>query len=118
MGEDTSRIYLDEHGEEYATVDAHLYAKIIALGPWYIHAARKCLYVRSWRSGYKREYLHHVVQHLLGRRRPSPDHVVRHLNGDTFLNTGTNLRWGTKSKNARDAPYVERVKTVEEQPKD
>lgn len=102
------RLYLDKNGDEYATVDASLYAKIVALGPWYIHAARKCLYVRSWRSGHRREYLHHVVQRLLGRRRPSEEHVVRHLNGDTFVNTGGNLRWGTKSKNRKDVPYVER----------
>jgi hypothetical protein len=93
---------------EWALVDADLFPRLLSLGPWYAHKARKCTYVRSWRAGHKREYLHAAVQRMRRRRRPSEDHVVRHLSGDTFDNTDANLRWGSKRKNQGDTPYRER----------
>lgn len=100
-------IYLDS--TRFTVVDAHLYDAIVARtgGRLYVHKSRKCLYVRSWLAGHAREYLHHIVQDLMKRRRPSEHHVVRHLSGNTFDNRGCNLRWGTKGKNVRDVPYVE-----------
>jgi len=94
-------------GEEFAVVDRDLFPRLIE-ERWYLHKARKCLYVRSWSARHARTYLHHAVQRLLKRRRPSPNHVVRHLNGNTFDCRGSNLRWGTRTTNSRCAPYVER----------
>lgn len=34
--------------------------------------------------------------------RPSPDHVVRHLNGNNTDNRAENLAWGTKTENQAD----------------
>lgn len=95
--------------DRFTVVDVTLYEAIMSRtrGRLYIHKARKCLYVRSWMNGHKREYLHHIVQDLMRRRRPSEEHVVRHISGNTFDNRACNLRWGTKKKNAKDAPYVE-----------
>ncbi len=104
-----ARVHVREPGrdEAWALVDGDLYAEIVKR-KWYAHKARKGVYVRSWDRSHKREYLHHLVQRLRRRRRPSKDHVVRHLSGDTFDNTDTNLRWGTKKANQRDAAYKER----------
>lgn len=33
---------------------------------------------------------------------PTPDHEVRHLNGDPLDNHAENLRWGTVAENAAD----------------
>lgn len=96
-----------EGSDRWALVDADLYSRVIAAGPWYAHRSRKATYVRSWRKGHRREYLHALVQRLRRRRRPTEDHVVRHLSGDTFDCSSANLRWGTRRRNVRDAPYRE-----------
>ncbi len=98
-------LFVRNSGERFALVDADLFSKVLAMGPWYAHKARKCVYVRSWKAGHKREYLHAVVQRLRRRRKPSDDHVVRHRSGDTFDNTDANLRWGSRKANQRDVPY-------------
>lgn len=98
-------LYVKGDTNKEALVDADLFAKLTAMGPWYIHQARKCTYVRNWQAGHKREYLHAVVQRLRRRKKPSDEHVVRHLSGDTFDNTDRNLRWGTRKKNLKDKPY-------------
>ena len=85
-------------------VDSDLYP-ILVKRKWYVHRARKCDYVRSWDAGHKRVYLHHEVQRLRRRRKPSNEHVVMHRSGDTFDNTAANLRWGTRAKNLKDRPY-------------
>lgn len=100
-------LYLDNTGEVFAIVDRDLFSEIyMEHGPWYIHKARKGLYVRSWGAGHVREYLHALVQRLRKRRRPSEQHVVRHLSGNTMDNRDRNLRWGTRKTNAKCAPYV------------
>lgn len=91
-------------GGRWALVPADLYPALIKHA-WYAHVARKCVYVRSWKMGHRREYLHHAVKRLRRRRKPTKDHVVRHLSGDTFDNTDENLRWGTRKRNLRDVPY-------------
>jgi hypothetical protein len=103
-----ARLFVRGGGEEaWALVPADLYPELVKK-TWYVHAARKCVYVRSWDSGHKREYLHHAVKRLRRRRQPTKDHVVRHLSGDTFDNTDRNLRWGTRRRNLKDKPYATR----------
>lgn len=42
-----------------------------------------------------------VAREFLGPR-PSPEHVVRHLNGDKTDNRAVNLAWGTAKENSMD----------------
>lgn len=89
----------------FAIVDADLYP-ILVRRRWYLHKARKVTYVRSYSSnGWgEPEYLHHAVKRLRRRRRPTPNHVVRHLSGNTLDNRGRRLRWGTRRANHYCAP--------------
>lgn len=49
----------------------------------------------------------HFVHSLVAREylppRPTPDHEIRHLNGNRFDNRATNLAWGTHAENMADA---------------
>lgn len=50
----------------------------------------------------KRTVVHRLVAlHFLGPR-PSPEHEVRHLDGDKTNNAVQNLAWGTRAENAAD----------------
>ena len=101
-------IYLDTHGEKFTVVDRDLYNRLIhpTWGKWYIHKARRGKYVRSFKPGYLREYLHILVKKLRRTKKPTPNHVVRHKNGNTMDNRSCNLVWGTRAKNLNDTPYV------------
>ena len=46
--------------------------------------------------------VHRLVAHIHLPPRPSPDHEIRHLDGDRMNPRAENLAWGTKSENARD----------------
>lgn len=68
------------------TVDRHGYAK-----------------VRLTRDGRRvRVPVARIVCIAFHGPRPSPDHQVRHLNGDKLDNRASNLAWGTAQENAAD----------------
>lgn len=46
--------------------------------------------------------VHRLVCETFHGPAPTPDHEVRHLNGDRHDNRAENLCWGTASENARD----------------
>jgi hypothetical protein len=46
--------------------------------------------------------VHRLVCEAFEGLPPSPDHEVRHLDGDRLNNHATNLRWGTRQENVRD----------------
>lgn len=52
----------------------------------------------------KRTHLpvHRIVAELFLGETPSPQHEVRHLDGDPLNNHVTNLAWGTRQDNAND----------------
>lgn len=50
----------------------------------------------------KRRYVHHVVAEAFLPPRPSPEHELRHLDGDRANNAASNLAWGTRQDNAND----------------
>lgn len=60
-------------------------------------------YVRLTIAGSRKRFRVHflVAQAFLGPR-PSPQHEVRHLDGNKRHNTVTNLAWGTRKQNAAD----------------
>ena len=62
------------------------------------------LYVRVQTSEGKRErrYIHQLVAWAYTGPRPSPQHEVRHLDGNNTNNTKDNIAWGTRSENALD----------------
>lgn len=47
--------------------------------------------------------VHILVCEAFHGSRPSPDHEVRHLNGDPADNRVENLAWGTRAENAQDS---------------
>jgi hypothetical protein len=50
----------------------------------------------------KRVAVHRMVAEAFLSPRPSPEHEIRHLNGDRKDNRARNLKWGTRSENAQD----------------
>lgn len=50
----------------------------------------------------KRITVHRLVAFSYLPPRPSPEHEVRHLDGNKSNNLASNLAWGTRSENARD----------------
>lgn len=59
------------------------------------------LYVRT--TGNKSVRIHQLVMESFGPERPSPKHVIRHLDDNKRNNAITNLRWGTHRQNCWDA---------------
>lgn len=49
-----------------------------------------------------RRMVHQVVCYYYHGPRPSPQHEIRHLNGNRLDNRPENLRWGTRKDNADD----------------
>lgn len=50
----------------------------------------------------RRPSVHRLVAEAFHGAAPSPDHQVRHLDGNRFNNTAANLAWGTASENRLD----------------
>lgn len=54
-------------------------------------------------DGVRRKFkVHQLVCRKFHGERPSPDHEVRHLDGNPMNNHASNLAWGTRSENAID----------------
>jgi len=51
----------------------------------------------------KRIGVHQLVINYFGERRPSPDHIPHHKDGDKSNNWWTNLEWATYSENIKHA---------------
>jgi hypothetical protein len=47
-------------------------------------------------------FVHKLVANAFLEPRPSPDHQIRHLDGNRTNNVVTNLAWGTAKENAQD----------------
>lgn len=47
-------------------------------------------------------YVHQLILEAFVSAKPSPAHVVRHIDGDRLNNRLENLRWGTPKENADD----------------
>jgi hypothetical protein len=61
------------------------------------------LEVRPYHNGRARtRRVHQLVCEAFHGERPSPEHEVRHLNGERTDNRASNLRWGTKAENVAD----------------
>jgi hypothetical protein len=59
--------------------------------------------VRLTVAGRRRHWaVHRLVAHVFLPPRPSPEHEVRHIDGDKRNNSDNNLAWGTRSENALD----------------
>lgn len=59
--------------------------------------------VRLSVGGKRRHFaVHKIVAALFLRKRPSPIHEIRHVDGDKQNNRWWNLEWGTKKDNADD----------------
>jgi hypothetical protein len=50
----------------------------------------------------KRMLVHSMVAQAFLPPRPTPEHEVRHLDGDMTNNHASNLAWGTRKENAAD----------------
>lgn len=50
----------------------------------------------------KKLKVHKLVCRAFHGEKPSIEHEVRHLDGDTMNNHADNLAWGTRSENAKD----------------
>lgn len=50
----------------------------------------------------KRIMVHRLIAETFLGPRPSPQHEVRHLDGDRSNNAASNLAWGTRKENADD----------------
>lgn len=50
----------------------------------------------------KKFKVHQLVCTAFHGEKPSPNHEVRHLDGNPMNNNAENLAWGTRSENARD----------------
>lgn len=98
-------VYLSGEGERFAIVDRDLFL-VVSQHRWHVHRSRRGVYARAWTSSTERTFLHLLVQKLRRRRKPSPDHVVRHLSGNTMDNRSSNLRWGTRASNVWGAACV------------
>ena len=53
-------------------------------------------------GGMKKAFVHKMVCIAFHGQRPSPEHEVRHLDGNKLNNRSSNLAWGTRSDNAID----------------
>jgi hypothetical protein len=61
------------------------------------------LRVRLTIMGKRRSYfVHKLVAAAFLPSKPSPQHEVRHLDGDPLNNAASNLAWGTRKDNAAD----------------
>lgn len=55
------------------------------------------------KDGKKQKFkIHLLLLELFKGKRPSPDHVARHLNDDPMDFSLSNLEWGTQSQNMKD----------------
>ena len=53
-------------------------------------------------KSHRRAYVHQVVAESFHGERPSPNHCVRHLDGNSRNNSANNIAWGTYAENEAD----------------
>jgi len=53
-------------------------------------------------GGRRRYPVHKLVAEAFLPPRPTPDHEIRHVDGNPLNNTASNLSWGTRQENADD----------------
>lgn len=75
-----------------------------------------------WVNGVSsQKYCHALVMEYFGEEKPTPNHEINHINGDTTDNKLENLEWVTSSENTRHGVVnglFSRVKLTKEQVKE